>query len=65
MTKTRKQPPVRKMIPVPPSTFEMIQQYRAGLAAEVPTGTHIPLHAALAHALHIAQSIRSLNGGQP
>jgi hypothetical protein len=53
------------MVPMPPSTFDLLQQYRDGLVAEVPHGTHIPLHAALAHALHIAKNVRLLNGGQP
>jgi hypothetical protein len=65
VTKTRKPTPVRKMVPMPPSTFDLLQQYRDGLVAEVPHGTHIPLHAALAHALHIAKNVRLLNGGQP
>lgn len=52
----------RKMVPVPPATFEVLQAYRASLSENVPDGTHIPLHAALSHALHIATSIRSISG---
>ena len=52
------------MVPIPPATFEILQAYRASLSENVPEGTHIPLHAALAHALHIATSIRSISGDQ-
>lgn len=59
--KTYTQTP-RKMVPIPPATFEILQAYRASLSVEVPEGTHIPLHAAMAHALHIASSIRNIQG---
>lgn len=51
------------MVPIPPATFEILQAYRASLSTDVPEGTHVPLHAAMAHALHIATSIRNIQGG--
>jgi len=52
----------RKMVPIPPALFESLQAYRASLTRDVPEGAHVPLHAALAHALHIASSIRNIQG---
>jgi hypothetical protein len=47
---------LRKQIPVPIPTYELIMAYRNEIAKTMPAGTQIPMHAAILHAVQTAQA---------